>query len=77
MTIWMLKLCDNHGNNWCVYGTEDIMREAFDQWKRSVESCMSNNELLEVIGFCDDAKRTRYEVRMKVDSIVGAFLTEL
>lgn len=73
----MLKLCDDHGTSWCVYGEEEVLRTAFDEWKSAVEACAGESEILEVVGFCDDARRTRYEVRMKMQSIAGVFLTEL
>lgn len=78
MNLWQLKIVDVGGQIQMVYGTEQVLRAAHEEWKHMVDQPDGTTaKLLEVSGMCDSADRAECSFAIRSEDIRAMSLTKL
>jgi len=70
--LWSLCISSSTGGSYKVYGTEQVMREAFHRWVEISSSLRSSeHEVMCISGMTNTADRSESEFAIKVDKVVS------
>lgn len=76
--IWQLEIIQPSGNVFVICGSEDVLRQAYDEWRDAVKQPDGVAPVvLEVVGFCNSADRAEHTIAVRLEDIWGLALTKL
>ncbi len=76
METWQLRIMVE-GIDTMVCGTEEVLRDAYNEWCAHVKEPNGMEGLWEVIGHCDSADRAECRVALRISEIKGLSLVRL